>query len=67
MIDMISKKLMRRYQLKKGIKHHVNKVCPWIMENIEKAGEETSHYILTYAKEGYFKVECHLKHFMLFL
>ncbi|KAB1203081.1 hypothetical protein CJ030_MR8G005531 [Morella rubra] len=62
MVEMIRKKLMRRYQLKReGIRTCTGRLCPRAVEKLESIGEEASHCLPTYAGDGYFEVECHLK------
>lgn len=61
MIEIIRKKLMRRYQLKRErINTYTGQLCQREMEELEEA----SYCCLTYAKEGCFEVKCHLKQYV---
>ena len=44
MVEMIQKKLMRRYQLKReGIGNCTGRLCPQAVEKLDSIGEEASH------------------------
>ena len=65
MVEMIRKKLMRRYQQKReGIRSCSSRLCPRAVEKLESIGEEASHCLPTYAGDGFFEVECHLKQYV---
>lgn len=65
-VEMIWKKLMRGYQPKRdGIRNYTGRLCVRVVEKLESNSEEASHYLPTYAREGYFEVECHLKQYVI--
>lgn len=65
MLEMIRKKLMKRYQLKRqGIRTYVGNWCPKILEKLEECGKDAAHCIATYAGEGLFEVECKGKQYV---
>ncbi|KAB1212959.1 hypothetical protein CJ030_MR5G005105 [Morella rubra] len=58
MLEMIRKKLMKRYQLKRsGMEKYEGAICPKILEKLEAAGQESCHCLSTYACQCLFEVE----------
>ena len=58
MFEMIRKKLMRRYQLKRdGMRKHDHFLCPKILQKLDAIGLESCHCLPTYAGQGLFEVE----------
>jgi hypothetical protein len=65
MLEMIRKKLMRRYQMKReGIRKYVGNWCPKILEKLEQCGKKAGDCIATYAGEGLFEVVYRNKQFV---
>jgi hypothetical protein len=65
MLEMIKKKLIRRYQRKmEGIRGYVGKWCPKILEKLEECGLKAGDCIVTYAGEGLLEVICKNKQFV---
>jgi len=59
MLDMIRKKLMRRYQKKRqGIMEYIGEWCPKILAKLEECGKDAGECTAQYAGEGLFEVEC---------
>jgi len=59
MLEMIKKKLMRRYQKKRqGIREYVGEWCPKIVAKLEQCGKDTGEYTAHYAGDGLYEVEC---------
>jgi len=58
MLEMIRKKLMRRYQLKRdGISKLKGKLCPRIVKKLEAVGEAALDCLSCYFGDGMFEVE----------
>jgi hypothetical protein len=65
MLEMIRKKLMKRYQMKRqGIRSYVENWCLKILEKLEVFGKEVGECISTYAGWGLYEVECRNKQFV---
>ncbi|XP_059461899.1 uncharacterized protein LOC132190869 [Corylus avellana] len=59
MLEMIRKKLMRRYQAKReGIEKLTGKLCPRIVTKLEEIGIAASDCVAVYAGEYMFEVTC---------
>ncbi|XP_059450972.1 uncharacterized protein LOC132181751 [Corylus avellana] len=59
MLEMIRKKLMRRYQAKReGIEKLTGKLCPRIVTKLEEIGIAASDCVAVYAGENMFEVTC---------
>jgi hypothetical protein len=57
MLEMIRKKLLRRYQAQRqGIEKLIGRLSPIIVEKLEAIGLEAVEYIADYAGEGMFEV-----------
>jgi hypothetical protein len=58
MLEMIKKKLMRRYQKKRqGIREYVGEWCPKIVAKLEQCGKDTGEYTAYYAGDGLYEVQ----------
>lgn len=63
MIEMIQKKLTRRYQLKKdGMMSYNRIICPKILDKLVAVGEESCHCLPTYAGNGLLKLRTKVMH-----
>jgi hypothetical protein len=59
MLEMIRKKLMRRYQKKRqGIREYVGEWCPKILAKLEQCGKDAVECSSTYAGDGIYEVLC---------
>jgi hypothetical protein len=59
MLEMIRKKLMRRYQKKRqGIREYVGEWCPKILVKFEQCGKDAGECTAHYAGDGLYEVEC---------
>jgi len=59
MLEMIRKKLMRRYQKKRqGIREYVGEWCPKILAKLEQCVKEAGECTSYYARDGLYEVEC---------
>jgi hypothetical protein len=58
-LELIRKKLMRRYQNKRqGIREYIGEWCPKILAKLEECGKDVGECTVQYAGEGLFEVEC---------
>jgi len=59
MLEIIRKKLMRRYQKKRqGIREYIGEWCLKILAKLEEYGKDAGECTAQYAGEGLFEVEC---------
>jgi hypothetical protein len=59
MLEMIRKKLMRRYQKKRqGIREYVGEWYPKIVAKLEQCGKDAAECTAHYAGDGLYEVEC---------
>ena len=59
MLEMIRKKLMRRYQAKReSIEKSTGRLCPRIVKKLEEIGLDASYCVAVYAGENMFEVTC---------
>lgn len=58
MLEMIRKKLMRRYQKRQGIREYVGEWCPKILAKLEQCGKDAGECTAHYAGDGLYEVEC---------
>jgi hypothetical protein len=65
MLEMIMKKLMRWYQMKRdGIRTYVKNWCPKILEKLDEYGKGAADCISTYDRDGLFEVVCRNQQFV---
>jgi hypothetical protein len=58
-LEMIKKKLMKRYQKKRqGIREYIGDWCSKILAKLELCGKDAGECTSYYAREGLFEVEC---------
>ena len=64
-LEMIRKKLMRRYQMKRDeIRTYVKNWCPKILEKLDECGKAAVDCISTDAGDGLFEVVCRNQQFV---
>jgi hypothetical protein len=57
MMEMLRKKLMKRYQKKReGISTMDDRICPKIRARLDECGQDAGHCYCTYAADGLFEV-----------
>jgi len=57
MMEMLMKKLMKRYQKKReGISTMDDRICPKIRARLDECGQDAGHCYCTYAADGLFEV-----------